>query len=334
MSTDDPLPRLVRGFLRQPGGPEDRPLLEEFTRHVGRVAAPYPDAYFALGRKSPEAIADLTNRAFTSCARIPKGRHPFAGRVPFQAYVDEDFEGRTIRYHSFYARLSIAREMLRDDYARNLHRDPVLHWRADLFRQIGAVLRDHADPVDGHRGPHTRWRLPEQGIALSRSPEQIVEALRACLPCSVELLVLKALELGGPTTRARLTVLVETTLGTPAPPAPDPVGAPDPDLRLAVRAAVMRAWSELAPEERQLLLSLARGATYDELIAANPEFQHRVALTRAVSRLGQRFAARLEAAVEGRVDPQDPPRELIERVMEVVLEVGPELDETLDGGGE
>ena len=309
----------------------DRPLLDEFTRHVGRVAAPYPDAYFTLGRKSPDAVVDLANRAFTSCARTPKGRHPFAGRVPFRAFVEEDFEGRTIRYHSFYARLSITRELLRDDYARNVNRDPVLRWRADLFRQVGAVLREQATPVDDTKGPNTRWHLPDQGIALARSSDLVVSLMRKRLPCGVPSLVRAALELGGPTTRARVTVLIEATLGTPHLSEPETGEQIDPATTLAVRTAVLRAWNGLVPSERALLLALARGTTYDELIAANPDFQHRVALTRAVTRLGQRFVTQIEEAVGRTHATAEAPRALIERVMEVLLEVAPELEDTQEG---
>lgn len=333
MSIDDPLPRLVADFVQSESkDPAHRPLLDEFMRHVGRVASPYPDAYFALGRKNPDAVADLANRAFTSCARTIKGRHPFAGRPPFRAYVEEDFEGRAIRYHSFYARLSITRELLRDDYARNVNRDPVLRWRADLYRQVGQALRAQATPVDATKGPTTRWRLTEQGIALARSTEQVTRLMRDRLPCGVPDLVHAALELGGPATRAQITVLIEATLGTPHLSEPETGEQIDTATTMAVRAAVLRAWSGLERSERSLLLALARGTTYDALIAAHPEFQHRVALTRAVTRLGQHFVTEIEDAMGRKPSVSEPPRALVERVMEVLLEVAPELEDTQDGG--
>jgi hypothetical protein len=332
MSIDDPLPRLVADFVQSESKDfADKSLLEEFKRHVSRVASPYPDAYFALGRKNPDAVTDLANRAFTSCARTVKGRHPFAGRVPFKAFVEEDFEGRAIRYHSFYARLSITRELLRDDYARNINRDPVLRWRADLYRQVGVALRAQATPVDAAKGPTTRWRLTEQGIALARSTEQVTRLMRDRLPCDVPGLVRAALELGGPATRAQITVLVEATLGTPNVSEPETGVQSDPATSMLVREAVLRAWNALERSDRVLLLALAQGKTYDELIEAHPEFQHRVALTRAVTRLGQRFVTQIEDAMGRSSSLNEPPRALVERVMEVLLEVAPELEDTQGG---
>ena len=158
MDSFDTMPALVRSFVED--GSNASELLREFMRHVARVARPYPDAYFVLGARNEEAIDDLGNRAFTSCASIEKGRFPFSGRTPFGSFVEEQFDGRTIRYHSFYAKLSITREMLRDDYAHNLRRNPVLRWRAELYADIGAIVKAHCEPVPQGRGvpePQRTW---------------------------------------------------------------------------------------------------------------------------------------------------------------------------------
>ena len=155
---EDTMPSLVRAF--EEDETQAVPLLSEFMRHVARVARPYPDAYFALGQKSDDAVDDLGNRAFSSCARVEKGRFPFSGRTPFRAYVEEQFDGRTIRYHSFYAKLSITREILRDDYAFNLRRDPVLRWRAGLYADIGAVLKADCESVPQGTGVPPKWQCP------------------------------------------------------------------------------------------------------------------------------------------------------------------------------
>ena len=142
MDAIDTMPVLVREFAED--GTSAEALLREFMRHVAKVARPYPDAYFVLGQKSDDAVDDLGNRAFSVCASVPKGRFPFSERTPFAAYVEERFDGRTIRYHSFYAKLAITREIMRDDYAFNLRRDPVLRWRAELYADIGVVLKESA----------------------------------------------------------------------------------------------------------------------------------------------------------------------------------------------
>ena len=125
MQATDTMPELVRLFVEE--GSHAHDLLREFMRHVAKVARPYPDAYFVLGAKNDEAVDDLGNRSFSICSSVEKGRFPFNGRTPFGAFVEEQFDGRTIRYHSFYAKLAITRELLRDDYAFNLRRNCLLY---------------------------------------------------------------------------------------------------------------------------------------------------------------------------------------------------------------
>ena len=196
MSVADPLPQLVHAFeVRDQSAAE---LLGEFQRHVAWVTRSYPDAYFVLGRKNDDAVSDLGNRVFTSCARVEKGRFPFQGRRPFRCYVEEGFDGRAIRYHSFYAKLSITREILRDDYARNLSRDPVLKWRATLYKDIGRVLKAVATPVSQGRGLPPRLELETSGPRMLRSLDAVEARLRRLEQPDTEQLVRAALAEAAP----------------------------------------------------------------------------------------------------------------------------------------
>ncbi len=307
----DPLPSLVAAVTR--GDTDGGALLAEVLRHVARVARPYPDAWFALGRKHAEAVDDLAHRVYTTCARVAKGRFPFLGRAPFAAYVAEDFDGRAIRYHSFYAKLSITRELLRADYAHNLASDPRLAWRADLYGEIGHVLRARAVKLGG---APPRWQLP--GPAAVRGEAALVDLLRAASERDVPALVERALRLGGPRTQSQLCRVVEEVVGTPpAPEADDEARADDVAGRAAVRAAVLEAWAALDDDERRLLGLIARGRSYDEVCAELPGFAHKVAVNRALERIGQRFVARLAARV-GAPREAPPPRLLLEHVLDVL----------------
>ncbi|MCB9778664.1 MAG: hypothetical protein H6742_08895 [Alphaproteobacteria bacterium] len=336
MSTTDALPRLVAAFVADPRGPDAPALLQQVLRQVQRVSKSYPDAYFALGRKSDDAVLDLGHRVFSICASVPKGRFPFQTRVPFVAFVEEQFDGRAIRYHSFYAKLSITRELLRDDYARNLARDPVLRWRADLYRDIGKVLREHCDSERPGRAAPLRWRLRDPGLSVVVSWDRAVARLKADAPHGdrehpdLEPLVLQGLRLVGPSSRARLTELCEAVLGAP----PDvehalpitPAG--DPRTTMAVRQAVLDAWNDLDADSQDLLVAVAHGTPYDELIAAHPRFRHKVAVTRAVKKIGQGFVDRVVGRVAGEDAGREAagrPMDLIETVLEVLIELLPEL---------
>lgn len=286
----------------------------EVRRQVARVARPYPDAWFVLGRKGEEAVDDLGHRVFTTCARVPKGRFPFMGRTPFAAYVAEDFDGRAIRYHSFYARLSITRELMRADYAHNLASDPRLIWRADLYGEIGDSLRVLAQPQEG-RPP--RWALG--GPALVRPEEAVVAALKAGQTREVRVLVEQALRTGGPRTQPELCRILEAVLGAPAAPEPteDAVDAGISPEHTAVREAVRAGWMSLGLAERQLLRALAAGLSYDEVCAEMPAFAHKVAVNRALERIGKVFVDRIVALVGGEA-ASAPPKALLEMVIEVL----------------
>lgn len=335
MAPDDRFPALVQAFVSDPRGPEAMPLHQEVTRHVHAVSRPYPDAYFALGRKTEDAVEDLGNRVFTVCAAVEKGRFPFSGRTPFRAFTEEQMEGRAMRYHAFYAKISIAREILRDDYARNITRDPVLRWRAELYRKVGEALKACAEPQAVDRGRPPRWSLPASGPRLVRGPEQVVVQLQRAMPADVPTLVRLALQHGGATTQSRLSTMLESVLPAPSVVEPDAgfEAAPDLPTQMTVRASVLAAWEALEEQDRVLLLAVAGGVPYDELVQRDDRFRHKVAVTRAVKRCGTAFVQRVLADLG--LPPEvaaAPPRDLIESVLEVLEEVQTETPTHAAGG--
>ena len=269
------------------------------------------------------AMDDLAHRVYTTCVRVPKGRFPFLGRPPFSACAAEDMDGRAIRYHSFYARLSITRELMRADYAHNLSSDPRLAWRAALYGEIGDVLAEVAVKTPG---APPRWQLA--GPTPVRSEEVVIDLLRASSNHDVPTLVERALRLGGPRTQSRLCVILEAVIGAPAAPEAEEEATDDGDLleRGAVRATVLEAWRALPPDEQALLRLLAEGRTYDEVCAALPRYAHKVAVNRALERIGDVFVGRLCARL-GVERAALPPKALLERVLDVLEQLEP-------GGGD
>ena len=339
----DNLPELVEAFVasEQPGSARGdlhpgAALLDVFETHVRHMSRTYPDAWFTNTRKDDEAILDLAHRTFTSCARIEKGRFPFQGRTPFGCYIDEQFDGRTVRYHSFYAKLSIARELIREDYARNLTRNPVLRWRADLYRQVRDLVRAEAEAVPQGRGLPPRWQVPAQGIRAIRPLDAIEARLRRDGETDVRTIVFTALRSAGPLTASRLTNLAEAVLGTPPEDELElPVQPAPTSTRVGIRRAVVQAWQNLDAQDQMLLAAIARGERYDALVERCPQFRHKVAVSRAVSRCGKSFMARIagEAGLEDDALPKGlRPQALIELVLEVLAEVIPEALSTPEGG--
>ncbi|MBT3220230.1 MAG: hypothetical protein HN348_14165 [Proteobacteria bacterium] len=321
----DTLPEMICDFVDNEGNANL--LLEEFKRQVAWVSRRYPQSYFVLGQKTDEAVADLAHRTFAICARVKKGRFPFLAREPFTAFVEEQFEGRAIRYHSFYAKISITRELLRDDYAHNVRRDPVLKFRADLYKEIGKVLKSKCDRIAQGRGVPPKWTVQRAGFRLLMQLDALEGDLRESGESSVEWLVLQALEKGGPMSQSQLTHLLETVVGAPAVEDPQWVSSHRPDVTdtMAVRNAVSAAWAELEDRDRELLSGLARGMSYDELIERFDWFKHRVAVTRAVTRCSRLFLDRVVAEIGDDESISERPKVLLERILEVLVEIVPDL---------
>jgi len=293
--------------------------------HVRNATRRYPDAYFELGQKNDESIEGLAGRVFTICARVEKGRFPFMKRTPFVAYVEEDFDDPPIRYHSFYAKLSITREILRDDYAKNIRRDPVLRFRDDLHRRIGKVLPEVGIALEGGKGGHTRWTI-QAGPRRPMTEDAVVDALKG-RDEPLEVLVSEALKvIAVPISHSRLSNLLGRVIDPPSTDEADAGAGESLEDTVTIRRAVIEAWEELGDDERALVAALARGDSYDDLIARCPSLNNRVAVSRATKRVGQVFVARVVEAIGGTADASAPPRELLEQVAGVLLPLLPELE--------
>jgi len=301
-------------------------LREIFIQHVRRATARYPDAYFELGQKNDESIEGLADRSFVVCARVEKGRFPFCARTPFSTFVEERFDDPPIRYHSFYAKLSITRELLRDDYAFNLRRDPVLRWRDELHRNIGRWLRENAESVDIQSGGHTRWTISGSGPRLIRSDSAVIEKLKAQPDKSLGSLITAALQLAGqPLAHSRISNWIAEVLHAPSQEV-DMETNQLPPVNREIREAVVKAWNDLSDDERSLISALARGDDYDTLIAAVPGFRDRSSVSRAVKKCGGLFVESIHTAMGIEFqDANSTPKEVIERVVEVLLPMLPEL---------
>jgi hypothetical protein len=296
-----------------------------FVKQVARVTRRYPNAYFTLGERTPEAIEDLADRSFTVCARVPKGRFPFLQRRAFATFLEEQFDDRTIRYHAFDARLSITRELLRDDYARNIRRDPVLRWRDDLHRAIGRALPEVAER-DG-----AGWTVPAAGPRAVRSPEEVARRLRADRHAPIPELVARTLDLlGQPCTHSRLTNLLAEVREAPSDATPEPaVTTPTDAAQLTVRDTVFHAWGQLDEDARGLLAGLVRGEDYDTLIERFPGLRSRSGVSRAIKRIGDQFVDVLRQALSlpESTPPQLTPKAMLEHVADVLLPLIDDLEE-------
>ena len=149
---------------------------------------------------------------------------------------------------------------MRDDYAFNLRRDPVLRWRAELYADIGTVLNTVWSVPQG-KGVPPKWQRTGSGLRMLQ-PIEVVEAkLRKLESPSVETWFMKPWD-KGPLTQSRLTHVIEAVLGTPAT---DEVEAGYVEEhtadRMGLREAVANAWNELESADQALVIALSKGAT-------------------------------------------------------------------------
>ncbi len=317
----DVLAPLVRAYLATHASGDA--LLQALRPHVHRIAGRYPHAYFEGARRDDDSLAVLEGLVFTHCVRTARTREPFRGRPPFQAYVEEEFPDPPIRYHTCYGPLSVTREVLRDEYARQVRQDPELKRRDRIYRALGPVLDAGAERVPRQRS-QPLWRVAPKGPARVLDLAEVRQRLLGSERPLPEL-ALEALRLAGqPLSRSQLSHLVADILD-PGQERPDPV-RDDTVARLAVRAAVADAWASLEPLDRALLAGLARGDDGKALQARDPRLNNPVQLTRALKRVGDGFVAAMAARMDQDSQVAVKPRVLVERVVGVLVEMLPELE--------
>lgn len=319
------------------GGEQGLALLDAVERHVRRVSARYPDAWFELGRRDEAALVSLSHRVFTRCDRVPRGPTPFLHRAPFRAYTEERLPSRPIRYHSFYAWRSVTREAMRDDYKKSVARDPALRWKDDLYRRLGPALEEVADAAPSLDGRAPRWVARGSGPRLARAEAEVVDRLRSSRERQLRPLVAQALLLlGRPISRSALCHLLAEVLGGPDPGPRDAhpsdtldelpgAGGLDPEDRVAIRAAVAERWLALEPLDRALLAALARGEDTPAILAADPRLRDPASLTRAISRVGGLFVQEVARALGAEARPESLPRALMDAILGVLIDLLPEL---------
>ncbi len=324
----DELARLVRDFERDGSG--GAVLLEHLRRLLAHMTRNYPPVWFPDGRKDAEGVVDLCHRCFVVCARVEKGRFPFKGRRPFACFVEEGHEGSQIAYHTVYAKLSVARELMRDDYAVNLRQNPEWRERAKVYANLGPVLEELARTgrivhEAGSAKSLGVWALSGGGLRSMVSRERLALELRAARGEELGALVVRALTRGGPMGRSELANLIgesmfEGDLGEAQ------LDAEDAELKLSLRRTVLRVWTELGESERGLLRVIGRGGSYEELVAPVGPFPHKVAVSRALAKVGGRFLESLgpELGCEGVKAGAKGPLALVECILELVGDQGGE----------
>lgn len=326
-------------------------LFDALLRDCRHLLRNLPDAWLAGCARGAEAEHDLSDRLFFVCDRVPKRRFPFRDRVPFPAYVEEEFDTPPIRHHTFFARLSLARELLREEFARACARDPELGRRAALYAEVGAALRAHAIPLHATSTPtpqntqaRTVWTLPAPSPpAPPLSAAQLLARLRALQSTDVPTLVQATLALLGRASHANLVNLLAELLPPSAHPPGAPVApqiderdeiqlvpmseAPDPFLRLRLREALLAAVSSLSDEDRQLLLRVGRGLPYERVIALNPALKDPPTLCARLKGINEVIRQRLAVALGETPRLSRSPRELAELIYDALLLCLPDLDE-------
>jgi hypothetical protein len=141
----------------------------------------------------------------------------------------------------------------------------------------------------------------------------------------VDALVRQALQLTGSMSQSQLSNMLSAVLPPPATELPTPT-APNEAMaeRMDIRSAVAKAWESLEDLDQHLIIALARGDAYEDLIARDPRLKHKVAVSRAVSRVGSCFLQQVVEQMGLAAAPNMTPRALMEPIIAVLHSLYPE----------
>lgn len=282
-----------------------RGLLHDSLRAVDRVSRRYPDVYFELARKTPEAVASLGHLVFCRLDGRAFGRFPFSGRAPFDAFVAEAMPDRDVRYHSFDARLSIAREALREQYAFNVRHHPEWAAKEQLHKQVVQACREGCAQWPG-RSPRyprfglTSWRSGPREPRADWDRDDVVRIVtrRSAWPVRSQVDLVLARR-GCAMYPAEISAILQDASVASSTSDIDPddlAGARLDralDARLSVRRVLSERWAQLEPDERTLLTMIVGGRPYREIVEAIERYRDPSACTRALARICDSFLSDL-----------------------------------------
>ncbi len=284
---------------RRNQAPASHRLLDACARGVRTVAQRYPGVYFELGCRTEESMTSLVHRVFTDLDGRQIGRFPFSDRTPYDAFLAEAMPDGQCRYHSFNARLSVARETLRQQYSHNVRRHPAWLQREELHREVVAILKEECAPFPGRHPNWPRYGLPSwpDGLRPTRpdwNPDEVVRALRRRGGWSVSARVQIVLSKhGAPMYPGEISrLLQDASIDAAVFESSDDLGSANdspPDDQLAIRQAAATSYAALSQTERALLGLLLAGRPYKDIPSELPELGNPSAITRALERICDGF---------------------------------------------
>lgn len=304
-------------------------LLGHFYRHCLNLLRRRPPVWRAPGEEDDlDAARDsLAHRTFVSAYRVQRSRAPFEERTAFECYHQDQFTDPKILAYTFYSQLSIAAEEMKRDYRANIRADPGLKWCDELYRQLGALLREHAEPVERtplHRtmkAPPPRWRARRRGLSLvsTAGEDEIIRRLSqqhhtALTPALVE----QILQLGGqPMSRTQLARIAAAVL--PPPEAPEILLERQTE-QSTLRVVLARQLQKLDDLDRSLLEGIAHAEPTEVLLARDPSFRRASDLNRRLKKINALFADVIAETLGAEPVSADSRRETTERILAVLLQ--------------
>jgi len=322
-----------------------RSLLGDTLRATDRVSRRYPGAYFELCRRTDEAVASLGHKIFVRLDGRAFGRFPFLQRTPFDAYVADQMPDRDVRWHSFDARLGIAREVLREQYSFNVRRHPEWAAKDALHKDVVATLKADFPTWPGRSPRYPRYGLASwpggpRSVRSDWDRDEVVRIVtrRASWPLVTRVEVVLAKH-GGPMYPAAISSILQDADVAKSDTSIDPAdlagGLEDGAIEsvLSVRRLVAERWATLGAEEQRLLILLAAGRPYREVVEALPSMNDPSSVTRALARICDHFIADLVQALGGEGDEADAlkPKQQAELLFGVLVEF-PEVRAAVEAG--
>jgi hypothetical protein len=323
-----------------------RSLLGDTLRATNRVSRRYPGAYFELCGRTNESVTSLGHRVFVRLDGRRFGRFPFSDRTPFDAFVADQMIDRDVRWHSFTARLSIAREILREQYAFNVRHHPEWAARDALHKGVVAALKADFPTWPGRSPRYPRfglaaWPGGPRTVRPDWDRDEIVRIVtrRATWPLQTRIEIVLAKH-GAPMYPAAISSVLQDADVASADTSIDPdqlsAGGQSEALAstLSVRQLIAERWRTLSDEEQELLVLLVTGRPYREVVEAIPSLNDPSAVTRTLARICDRFVSHLAEAFGGprSEGPRLKPKQQAELLFGVLVEL-PQVRARMEAAG-
>lgn len=304
-------------------------ILSRVKKIIFHISQKYPSYYFELGVKNDDSITSLANRTFTHLTTIKTGWFPFNGRIPFKCYVEENFNDDEIMKYSFYSKLSIMWQIMKEDYSYNSSHIPEVARSKRLFEEIGETLKAHFKSFQFGQKYTLKWGLPfwDQNTIFHQTSidnEEVINKLLELGELSLEEIIEKILKdfYKRPMSQSQLANIIFQIYNKKTTTIQENIISIyniTPEL-LTIRRIVSKYYNLLTPSEKKILFMIKEGLPYKE-IAIKMGYKDFQSVGKEMEKIAEKFLTPLIKEFEPSSKKKNisiSHKDLIENILEII----------------